>query len=96
MRAHPDRVEYFHFKSVDAQVQQRVERDGIPFARAVAEGVFCEPDRGAVAFRDMARLLGEIGFTGHATVEQDMYPAPADKPLPIAKHTYRYLREVGF
>ena len=96
LREHPDRVEYFHFKSVDAEVQQRVARERIPFAKAVELGMFCEPDRGAVAFAELGALLAEIGFTGHATVEQDMYPAPPDKPLPIAKHTRRYLREVGF
>ena len=96
VREYPDRVEYFHFKSVDAEVQQRVEREGIPFAKAVELGVFVEPDRGAVRFDELGALLNEIGFTGHATVEQDMYPAPPDKPLPIARHTNRYLREVGF
>jgi len=32
---------------------------------------------------------------GFAIVEQDMYPAPFDKPLPIAKRTRAYLREIG-
>jgi inosose dehydratase len=26
-----------------------------------------------------------------AIVEQDMYPCPPDKPLPIARRTYTYL-----
>jgi inosose dehydratase len=42
-----------------------------------------------------ARLLDEIGYAGFAVIEQDMYPAPFDKPLPIAKRTREYLRELG-
>ena len=36
-----------------------------------------------------------INYDGWACVEQDMYPAPFDKPLPIAKRTREYLREIG-
>ena len=45
-----------------------------------------------IAFRD---LLREIDYSGYAIVEQDMYPAPFDKPLPIAKRTRQYLRQIG-
>ncbi len=44
------------------------------------------------AFRDVLR---DINYQGWAIVEQDMYPAPFDKPLPIAKRTRAYLREIG-
>jgi len=57
--------------------------------------MFCELSRGVVdyvAFRD---LLEEIQFDGYAIVEQDMYPAPFDKPLPIAKRNLEYLRGIG-
>jgi len=45
-----------------------------------------------LALRD---VLEEVDFNGFAIVEQDMYPAPFDKPLPIAKRTRAYLREIG-
>ena len=45
-----------------------------------------------LAFRDVLR---EVDYNGHATVEQDMYPVPFDRPLPIAKRTRAYLREIG-
>ena len=44
------------------------------------------------AFRD---VLQEIDYHGFAIVEQDMYPAPFDKPLPIAKRTRAYLQQIG-
>ena len=44
-----------------------------------------------IAFRD---ALHQADYDGWATVEQDMYPAPFDKPLPIAKRTRAYLRAI--
>jgi inosose dehydratase len=95
MRRHHARIPYLHLKSVDPTVQARVQAEDLPFATAVAEGVFCEPAKGAVNFLAFRDLLREIGWSGYATVEQDMYPAPFDKPLPIARRTRQYLREIG-
>jgi inosose dehydratase len=95
MRRHHARVPYLHLKSVDPEKQRWVEREGVPFARAVASGMFCEPDRGAVDFVAFRDLLVELGYDGFAIVEQDMYPAPLDQPLPIARRTREYLRRIG-
>ncbi len=57
--------------------------------------MFCEPSHGAVNFPAFRQMLQEINFEGWGIVEQDMYPAPFDKPLPIAKRTRAYLREIG-
>jgi inosose dehydratase len=72
-----------------------VAAEKIPFALAVGMDMFCEPSKGAVDFNAFRDVLREVGYTGWATVEQDMYPAPFDKPLPIAKRTRAYLREIG-
>ena len=95
MRRHHERIPYLHLKSVDPEKQRWVEREGVPFAAAVAADMFCPPDRGAVDFIALRDLLGEIGYQGFAIVEQDMYPAPFDKPLPIARQTREYLRRIG-
>ena len=95
VRRHHHRIPYLHFKSVDPDLQKSVEAQEIPFIQAVEKGMFCELSRGLVdyvAFRD---LLKEIDFDGWAIVEQDMYPAPFDKPLPIAKSNREYLRSIG-
>jgi inosose dehydratase len=94
-RRHHARIPYLHLKSVDPQKQQWVERERIPFAIAVGNDMFCEPSRGAVDFTAFRDALREVGYDGWAIVEQDMYPAPFDKPLPIAKRTRAYLREIG-
>lgn len=95
LRTHGDRVEYLHLKNVDPTLLERVNREGIPFATAVELGVFCEPAIGAIDFASLARALDEMGFEGHATVEQDMYPAQPDKPASVGDRTFEYLKEVG-
>ena len=87
MRRHHDRIPYLHLKSIDPEIQKRVEANGIPFAEAVKMDMFVEPSKGAVDFLAFRDLLQEIDYNGYAIVEQDMYPAPFDKPLPIAKRT---------
>jgi inosose dehydratase len=95
MRRHHERVRYLHIKSVYRHLQQKVEAEKIPFAKAVGMDMFCEPSEGAVDFPAFRDVLRAVDYRGFAIVEQDMYPAPLDKPLPIAKRTRTYLREIG-
>lgn len=95
LRKHSARIPYLHLKSVDRTRQEEVAAKGIPFATAVEMGVFSEPSEGAVDFPALARLLHEISYDGWVTVEQDMFPVAFDKPLPIARRTRQYLREIG-
>jgi len=95
MRKHHQRIPYLHLKSVDPVIRKRVADERIPFAIAVAQDMFCEPAKGAVDFAAFRDVLRDIDYRGWAIVEQDMYPAPFDKPLPIAKRTRAYLREIG-
>jgi inosose dehydratase len=95
MRRYHARIPYLHLKSVDPVVQQKVADEDIPFAIAVSQDMFVEPSQGAVDFPAFLDVLREIDFHGFGMVEQDMYPAPFDKPLPIAKRTRQYLREIG-
>jgi inosose dehydratase len=48
-----------------------------------------------VDFAALKAALDEIGYSGFAIVEQDMYPAPPDRPLPIARATRKYLKDLG-
>jgi inosose dehydratase len=95
LRQHADRIPYLHVKSIDPAMQRRVAAEGIPFALAVAQDMFVEPSQGAVDFPELLVALREIDYDGFAIVEQDMFPAPHDKPLPIARRTRAYLREIG-
>lgn len=95
LRKHADRVPYLHLKSVDKEYADRVRREGIPFAEAVANGVFVEPSEGVVDFGELRSAIDELGYEGYAIIEQDMYPADFDRPLPIARHTQEYLAGLG-
>lgn len=92
---HSARIPYLHLKSVDAEKRDKTRSLGIPFAQAVADEMFCEPSRGAVDFLAFRDVLERLDFHGWAIVEQDMYPTPLDRPLPIARRTRAYLRELG-
>ena len=95
MRKHHARIPYLHLKSVDREIQKTVDAQRIPFAKGVAMGIFCEPAHGAVDFPAFRDVLDSVNYQGWAIVEQDMYPAPWDKPLPIAKRTRAYLKHIG-
>ena len=95
MRRHHSRIPYLHLKSLDAQVLKRVQAENIPFAKAVAMGIFCEPSEGVVDFKAFRSVLNDANYQGWAMVEQDMYPVPLEKPLPIAKRTREYLKAIG-
>ena len=89
------RIPYLHLKNVDAEKRDAVNRGNVSFAEAVANDMFVEPQEGVVDFQEFRDVLEEINFEGFCIVEQDMYPAPFDKPLPIAARTLEYLREIG-
>jgi inosose dehydratase len=95
MKKHHARIPYLHLKSVDPVLRARVAAENIPFALAVGMGMFVEPSQGAVDFNALRDVLRDIDYKGFGIVEQDMFPTPFDKPLPIAKRTRSYLRELG-
>ena len=81
-------------KSVDPRKLEWVERERIRFAIAVANDRFYEPSVGAVDFLAFRDVLREMDYDGLAIVEQDMYPAPFDKPMPIARRTRDFLSAI--
>jgi inosose dehydratase len=92
---HHERIGHLHLKSVDPEVAARVRRERIPFARAVAAGMFVEPSDGIVDFVALRDALEKTAYTGFAIVEQDMYPTSFERPLPIARRTFAYFQEIG-
>jgi inosose dehydratase len=95
MRRHHDRIPYLHLKNVDPVVIGTVRSQHVPFAAAVAQGAFTTLDAGTVDLRAFRDVLDAAGYDGWAVVEQDMFPAPPDRPLPVARHNRNYLREIG-
>lgn len=96
LRRHIDRVKYLHLKDCDSAIREQKDREGLSFAAAIDRGIMEEAGRGSVDFTAIRDILAKHAFTGWAIVEQDMYPAPADKPFPIAKRTLDYLKSIHF
>ena len=92
---HHSRLRYLHLKNVDRSKLTEVKANGTPLAKATAEGLFCEPADGTVDFLELRNVLQKINYCNFAIVEHDMYPAPFDKPLPIAQRTRRFFRDIG-
>ena len=95
MAKHHKRIPYIHLKDVNGDLLKRVRAEKMPMVEATAMGVFCEPREGVVDFEALVGVLRDVGYKGWATVEQDIYQPPMDVPLPIAKRTRAYLREIG-
>jgi inosose dehydratase len=96
IRKYPDRIGYLHIKQVDPQVLKQVREEHLGFGEAVRRGVMVEPPLGVPEVEPVLEALdrhvdGELFMIG----EQDLYPCNPDVPLPIARRTYQYLRELG-
>ncbi|OII66112.1 2-keto-myo-inositol dehydratase [Streptomyces sp. CC53] len=90
-----ERIGYLHLKQVDPAVLADVVAQGVPFGPAVQRGVMCEPPAGVPALEPVLAAAQRLGVDLFAIVEQDMYPCPPGKPLPIAVRTRRFLRSCG-
>jgi len=69
-----ERVQYFHFKDVDAAALQRLHDERLEFEEALGVGLFCPLGRGIVDWDALREALARSGFAGSATVEQDPDP----------------------
>ncbi|GAA4578486.1 sugar phosphate isomerase/epimerase [Micromonospora coerulea] len=92
---HPERIGYVHLKQVDPAVIAAVHEQGIGFGEAVRMGAMCEPPTGVPDMPPILDALANLDADIFTIVEQDMYPCPADRPLPIARRTLAYLQSCG-
>ena len=92
---HHARVPYLHLKDVDAAISRRAIQAGWGLGRAVDAGAFVDLGQGTVDLDALNRVAAEVGYDGWGIVEQDMYPAPFHKPLPIARRNRAFLRDHG-
>ncbi|QXE36752.1 sugar phosphate isomerase/epimerase [Streptomyces sp. GMY02] len=90
-----ERIGYLHLKQVDPEILAGVVADEVPFGPAVGRGVMCEPPSGVPALEPVLAAAQRLDVDLFAIVEQDMYPCPPDKPLPIATRTRQFLRSCG-
>ena len=96
LRAYADRLDYIHFKDIDAAKFAEVMSRRVRFFEACAEGVMCPIGRGCIDYPAIRALLTELGYSGFVTVEQERDPRNAGGSLADVKASRDYLRSVGF
>lgn len=72
LEAFGSRVEYLHFKDVDAARLEHARRNPLGFLDGVRAGVFSELGAGCVRFPELLAQLERMGYGGWAVVEQDV------------------------
>lgn len=96
LEAYADRLDYIHFKDIDAEVLAAVMGERIRFFEACARGVMCPIGRGVVDYPAIRALLTRLDYQGFITVEQERDPRNAGGSLADVKASRDYLRGVGF
>lgn len=89
---YPERIGYLHLKQVDPAVRDTVLAEDLSFPEAVRRGVMIEPPAGEPDLEPILDAVAELDRPVYGIVEQDMYPCPAEVPLPIARRTFTYLK----
>jgi inosose dehydratase len=96
LRDHAERVDYIHFKDIDLDVYREVMGQRIRFFEACARQVMCPIGKGVIDYPAIRRLLGDIGYQGYITIEQERDPRNADGSLADVAQSLKYLESAGF
>ncbi|SJM29073.1 TIM barrel protein [Mesorhizobium delmotii] len=96
LRRYWDRVDYIHFKDIDASVFDQVMGERIRFFDACAKGVMCPIGRGWIDYPAIRSLLGGLGYGGYITVEQERDPRNAGSILDDLAASRTFLARAGF
>ncbi|WP_306754348.1 TIM barrel protein [Paracoccus actinidiae] len=91
-----DRLDYIHFKDIDATKFADVMTRRIRFFDACAEGVMCPIGDGCIDYPAIRSLLERRGYAGFITVEQERDPRNAGGSLADVAKSRRYLETIGF
>ena len=96
LRTYAHRLDYIHFKDIDQSVFDQVMNERIRFFDACARGVMCPIGRGIIDYPALYRLIHELGYEGHITVEQERDPRNANGSLDDVAASRAFLARTGF
>jgi inosose dehydratase len=96
MRRYADRLDYIHFKDIDAAKYADIMGRRIRFFEACAEGVMCPIGRGRIDYPAIRTLLTKFGYGGYITIEQERDPRNASGSLADLTASRDFLRAQGF
>ena len=74
IRRYAGRVTHIHLKDVSPTVLAAVDTEELGFWDAIARQIFCPLGAGVVDLAGVLGALADIGYDGHATIEQDRVP----------------------
>lgn len=96
LRQYAAHIDYLHFKDIDQAVFEQVLGERIRFFDACAKGVMCPIGRGVIDYPAIRRLLAELDYHGHITVEQERDPRNAAGSLQDVAASRQFLITAGF
>jgi inosose dehydratase len=96
IRRYWDRIDYIHFKDIDAKIYAQVMGEHIRFFDACAKGVMCPIGRGSIDYQSVRALLTELGYGGYITIEQERDPRNTGSILDDLAASRSFLARVGF
>lgn len=91
-----DRIDYLHFKDINASVWKDVIAREVDFFSACAEGVMCPIGKGIIDYPGIRAFLAERNYQGWITIEQERDPRNANTSLRDVTASLHYLHSVGF
>lgn len=91
-----DRVDYIHFKDIDADVFRDVMGERIRFFDACARGVMCPIGKGSIDYVAIHDFLISHNYAGYITVEQERDPRNAGSILDDLAASRTFLADAGF
>ena len=92
-----DKIDYLHFKDIDAKVYKEVMNKNIRFFEACAEQVMCPIGKGIIDYQQIFKMLTEeYEYAGFITIEQERDPRNSDGSLEDVKNSVSFLESVGF
>jgi inosose dehydratase len=95
LRRYWDRADYVHFKDIDPAVFAIVMGECIRFFDACAKGVMCPIGRGSIDYPRVRALLGELGYGGYITIEQERDPRNTGSILQDLAASRTFLAGIG-
>lgn len=96
LKKHAARLDYVHFKDIDATVYQQVLGEHIAFFAACARGVMCPIGKGVIDYAGIRQVLTEIGYQGYITIEQERDPRNAGSSLRDVAESLAFIKSAGF
>ena len=96
LKKYADRLDYVHFKDVNADIYREVLQEHIRFFDGCGKGAMCPIGTGSLDYPEIIATLNDIGYSGYVTIEQERDPRNSDTSLRDVKASVEYLKSVGF